>query len=91
MNCNISLDPMSQVRHGVKAASKSVLHADGMHLRLELVGISRHAIAGKTGFHTAVEDWQLQRKAPPAAPALSEIPAQLHDDPEETTYPVCCW
>ena len=80
-------------RHGNQQSSGSVVQPDGMLLRLELVriSISRHAIAGKSAFHTAVEVWQPQH--PPAAPSLCEIPAQVHGDAEETsTCPVhCCW
>ena len=94
LHCNIRMCPMSHVRCGIKQPSESVLRANGMFLRLQLVriSISRHAIAGKTQFHTAVEDWQLQPYLLPAAPALSEIPAKVHDDPEETSScPVCGW
>ena len=65
-----------------------------MLLKPQLVGIrlARHAIAGKTYSHTAAEDWQLQPYLSAAASALSKIPAQVHDDPKETsTCPVCCW
>ena len=78
---------------GSKRPSESVLRADGMLLRLELVGISitRHAIAGTTDFHTAVVDWQLQPYLQAAAPALSRCPAQVHDNTEETNCAVCGW